>query len=298
MNDRASSAYFSSIFLHGMVVVLIVLSAYSCSPSSSSTPKIMELVAGPGDNYMATAATKLGVENGIEVNLPSVAIASAPTPPAPTPADTAPMAPAEPVPVTPAEVVPPTPKATAKPTKSTTKPPPNPILKKLNHAEVRAESAVKMHDARLEKEREKAAALAAKKAAAANYAKYMAGLQGQAVKGKAGGVKDGTSMADGAGGKALTAEQADAMAAWIALLSQRWRDGFVPPPDFDQKMLAHVSFHVSAAGTISSIHVTGSNGGPSFESAVAEALRHVTIPPPPSHKGDDYNVDFTLKDQG
>lgn len=296
MNDRASSAYFSSIFLHGMVVVLIVLAAYSCSPSSPKTPKIMELVAGPGDNYMATEATKLGVQNGIEVNLPSVAIAAAPTPPAP--AETAPVALAEPVPVTPAEVAPPTPKATAKPTKSTTKPPPNPILKKLNHQEIVAESKVKMHDLRLEKEREKAAALAAKKAAAANYAKYMAGLQGQAVRGKAGGAKEGTSMADGAGGKALTAEQQDAMAAWIALLSQRWRDGFVPPPDFDQKMLAHVSFHVSAAGTISSIHVSGSNGGPAFESAVAEALRHVTIPPPPSHKGDDYNVDFTLKDQG
>jgi TonB family protein len=300
VNDRASSAYFSSIILHGTIVVMIALLAYSCTPSSPQVPKIMELVAGPGDNYMATEATKLGAENGIELNLPAVPMASAPTPPAPdpTPAETAPMTPAEAVPVTPVEVAPPAPKAPAKTTKSTTKPPPNPMLKKVTHAEIRAESAVKMHEARLEKERQKAAALAAKKLAASNYAKYMAGQQGPMVKGKAGGVAAGTSMADGAGGKALTAEQADAMAAWIALLSQRWRDGFVPPPDFDQKMLAHVSFHVSAAGSISGIHVTGSNGGPAFESAVAEALRHVTVPPPPAKKGDDYSVDFTLKDQG
>jgi colicin import membrane protein len=295
VNDRASSAYFSSIILHGTIVVLIALLAYSCTPSSPKAPKIMELVAGPGDNYMATEATKLGAENGIEVNLPAVPIAAAPTPPAPdpTPADTAPVTPVEPV-----EVAPPTPKAPTKTTKSTTKPPPNPMAKSVNHGEIVAESRAKMLKAKQDRERKKAEAAAAKQAQASAYAKYIAGLKGQAVKGKAGGVAAGTSMADGAGGKALTAEQQDAMAAWIALLSQRWRDGFVPPPDFDQKMLAHVSFHVSASGSISSIHVTGSNGGPAFESAVAEALRHVTVPPPPSKKGDEYTVDFTLKDQG
>ena len=236
---------------------MIAFMAYSCSPVSAPAPKIMELVAGPGDNYMATAATKLGSENGIEVNLPAVPIAATPTPPAPdpTPAETAPMSPADPVPV---EVVPPTPKAASKTSKSTTKPTPNPMAKSITKGEIHAESAAKQHEMRLERERKKAAAAAAKKLAAANYAKYMAGQQGQAVKGKAGGVAAGTSMGDGAGGHALTAEQMDAMAAWIALLSQRWRDGFVPPPDFDQKMLAHVSFHVSASGSISSIHVTGS----------------------------------------
>ena len=283
VNERASPAYLSSVVLHGLVIAIILVLAFVSSQSTPDTAKVMELVAGPGDNYMGTEATKLGSETGIALNVPKTPVAITPAP-EPAPAEVAPAVPAEPMPV-------------AKPAKPVTKLPANPMLKSVTKAEIRAESKIKMHDLKVKKDQEKAAAAAKK---AETYAEFMKnqGASAVAPKGRTGGVAAGTTMADGAGGHALTAEQVDAMAAWKALLRQRWMDGFVPPADFDQKMTAQVTFRVAANGSISDIHVTGSTGGPAFETAVADALRHVTMPAVPTKRGADFSVEFSLRDQG
>jgi outer membrane biosynthesis protein TonB len=308
VNERASSAYFSSLLLHGSAIAIILLLAWVSRQSAPDPAQVMELVAGPGSNYMGTEATKLGSETGIELKIPMPAVAPAPAPlataPEPAAAEAVPLVPADPVPAPPAEVAPPAPKPVAKPTKHAVKLPANPMMKAVTKAEIRKESSIKMHDARVKAAQEKAARAAARAAAAAaasrvSYDEFTHSQGGAAApKGKAGGVAAGTSLADGAGGKALTALQLDEIAAWKALLRQRWIEGFVPPADFDQKMVANVNFHVSANGAISGIHVSGSTGGPGFEAAVADALRHVTMPAYPTRRGEDFIVPFSLRDEG
>jgi len=282
VNERASPAYLSSVVLHGLVIAIIIVLAFVSSQSTPDSAKVMELVAGPGDNYMATEATKLGSETGIALNVPATPAAVTPVA-EPTPAEVAPAVPAEPVPV-------------AKPAKPATKLPANPMLKSVTKAEIRAESKIKMHDLKVKKEQEKAAAAAKK---AESYAEFMKnqGADAATPKGKPGGVPKGTSQADGGGGHALTAEQRDALSGWRTMLQKRWMDGFVPPADFNEKMTVEVTFHVSANGTISNIHVSGSTGGPAFDEAVVEALRHVTMPVFPLRGGDDFVVPFSLRDQ-
>jgi len=60
MTDRMSSAFLTSLGLHGLVVAILFLFAYAMSQPARTPPKVFELVAGEGDNYGATAAPALG----------------------------------------------------------------------------------------------------------------------------------------------------------------------------------------------------------------------------------------------
>ncbi|HZZ58494.1 MAG TPA: energy transducer TonB [Opitutaceae bacterium] len=296
---RSHPAFLSSIALHGAIVLLIVLAGLAFSQSRPPPPQVFELVAGQGDNYMATQATALGSEVGVKFNAPP----APPAPEPPTPEAAPPAAALEPVP---AEAVPPPPKpAPLKRVKTSAAAAsgtavPN-FEKSVRWAQIKAESRIKMHELRLkraeERKRRIAERLAALAAARKSGVTYEQFLREQAARGRATGVIHGKSMEAGAGGKALTAEQQDAMVAWTELIRERWIDNFVPPTDFTESMMAHVKFYVGADGSISNIRIVRSTGNEAFGQAVIDALQRVSVPPPPSHRGDDYDIDFSLKNE-
>src|SRR5215218_1986272 len=100
MQPNSSSAFFLSATLHGVVVSMILLLTYAWQDSAKEAPKIFELVAGEGDDYMATAAPALGTE-GVKFQAKEPPT-PAPTQPDPTPVQAAPERIVEPAPVTPA----------------------------------------------------------------------------------------------------------------------------------------------------------------------------------------------------
>ncbi|OYV01699.1 MAG: cell envelope biogenesis protein TolA, partial [Verrucomicrobiales bacterium VVV1] len=102
-SDRSPAPFMLSLTLHGAVVALALFLSYAVSQKAKNAPKVFELVAGAGDNYMATEAPALGVPGGVKLELP--------TPPAPKPEPVAPAPPAavketvpEPSPITPAPI--------------------------------------------------------------------------------------------------------------------------------------------------------------------------------------------------
>src|SRR5471032_916900 len=123
MTSRSSNAYVLSAVLHSAVVAAIFLLAYMANQSVMNAPKVFELVAGSGNDYMATEAPNLGVPGGITVTIPDL---PAPSPAvAPAPLEVAPPEPAAverapaPVPAEPVHTVPvPAPRAQKVPTKT------------------------------------------------------------------------------------------------------------------------------------------------------------------------------------
>ena len=85
MTARSPSAILLSAALHGLFVAIALLFAYAVQSSVKDQPKVMELVAGEGDNYAATEAPALGVPNGIKISIPEPPAPVEPTiePPAP-----------------------------------------------------------------------------------------------------------------------------------------------------------------------------------------------------------------------
>lgn len=279
--------------------MLIVLVGFVFTANPPKAPVIFELVAGQGDNYMATEATALGSEKGVKFDVPMPA-------PAPTPPVTEPVPP-EPTPVPPApqpQSVPLKAVAPPAPTRNATKAPSRPktIAQTLQHALIVGESRVKMKDLREKREREKqekARKQALAKEQGMSYDQFLknertadAGL----ARGKPTGVVHGRSMEAGAGGHALTAQQQDALMAWAGMLKQRWRDNFVAPPDADGKATASVSFYVSGEGAIGRIRIAKSSGSASVDAAIMEALGRVHVPAPPTRKGDEYTTEFEVSE--
>ena len=105
MRQTEHNAYFTSIVLHASAVAAIVLAAYAAGFSRPKGPQILTLVvAGEGNNYMATDAPALGSPD-VTVKLPKL---PQPTPPQPQPAQEAQPEPVTQAPITPVPT--PTPK--------------------------------------------------------------------------------------------------------------------------------------------------------------------------------------------
>ena len=126
MSTRTSNAnaYIVSATLHAAVVGLIALFAFESQRTTPFPQKVMELVAGDGNNYGATVAPALGVPDGIKVTIPSAPVPIVKSTPPPEAAATPPPEAVQPAPLTPATPVPPT---TAP--KHVTKAPPKTITK-------------------------------------------------------------------------------------------------------------------------------------------------------------------------
>lgn len=307
MTATSPSAFFLSATLHAVVVALVLLFAYATGPGDQPKPKVLELVAGEGDNYMATEAPALGVPGGVQLNLPKAPepkpAPPEPTPPAPPPPEPTPPAPTPPVPA-------PTPKPTPAPvTKADSDIPnfKNDVRRKIIVADSKAKREIAKERAaekkRLDEEKKR---MTKEEFDRANKAKTTASAKTGSTKvakvdaeGIAKGVVGGSTRnkTGGAGGKALTSENTDVLAAYDRLFKDRLRHEFQPPPGLGDSLKVDIEVRSAADGTLSGARVVRSSGSREFDQAVLEAVRRVRMPARPDKKSEVVEFTFTMKEK-
>ncbi len=70
MRANSPGAFMLSLTLHGAIVAIVLFFTFAMHTQVKEQPKIFELVAGEGDNYMATEAPALGTP-GVKLNVPT-----------------------------------------------------------------------------------------------------------------------------------------------------------------------------------------------------------------------------------
>ena len=305
MTATSPSAFLLSATLHGVVVALALLFAYATSSGEKPTPKVLELVAGEGDNYMATEAPALGVPGGVQLNLPK-APEPRPAPPEPTPPAPTPPAP-EPTPPPP---TPTPPKPTPAPVTKTDSDIPNfknDVRRKIIVADSKAKREIAKERAaekkRLDEEKKR---MTKEEFDRANKAKTTASAKSGSTKvskvdaeGIAKGVVGGSTRnkVGGAGGKAMTSENTEVLAAYFRLFKDRLRQEFLPPPGLADSLKVDIEVRSAADGSLSSARVTRSSGSREFDQAVLEAIRRVRMPARPDRKSEEVEFTFTMKEK-
>ena len=277
-----------SLTLHGAIVAVVLFLTYAFHTKVKEQPKIFELVAGEGDNYMATEAPALGVP-GIKLNVPTP-----PTPvvkPAPEP-----------------EPAPPEPVIERAPEKPAVKPV---ETKAPNYTKDVLRIANKREKRLVEAERKKREA-EAKRMSKAEFDKLNknkpAPKPGKVTpkvamidaEGIAKGVVGGSisNKTGGAGGKALSRAEQSALDSYIALLLQRLRAAHEKPPGLSDLLEAEVEFRIAADGTLSGVKIVRSSGSSEFDRSVLEAFARVrSIGPTPNKKSDVWVVTFKMKEE-
>lgn len=291
-----------SATLHGVVVALLLLFSYVVNLQMDEQPKIFELVAGEGDNYMAREAPALGVPGGVKVPIPA-APEPRPAPPDPAPQELAPATP-------PPQAVPkiPTPTPTKQKETAVTD-----FKKKLQRDLIRADSKAKReikkeHEAEAKRVAEEQKRMTKEEFDKANKAKSApapAGKSGQPkvakidAEGIAKGVVGGSAAnkVGGAGGKALTSDNDDLLAGYYSLFKQRLRAEFEPPPGLSDALKATIEVRSNADGSLASWRIVKSSGSSEFDRAVLDAIRRVKMPARPDKKSELIEFDFTLRDR-
>jgi len=299
------------------VVALALLMGYVNDPSRETEPKILELVAGGGDHYMAKEAPALGVEAGLKVPLtptPEFKLAPAePVRPEPAPVQPEKVTPPTPVPVAP-EPPKPEPVAPQKKVPPTTPvDPPTPDFKKKIKQDIRvADSKAKREIAkeraaetkRVEEEKKR---MTKEEFDRANKAKTVASATTKSAtvkkidaQGIAKGVAGGSTnnKAGGAGGKALTSDNSAVVAAYDAMFKNRLRERFEPPPGLSDSLKVSVEVRSAMDGTLSGARVVKSSGSKVFDQAVLDAIKQVRMPPRPDKKGETFEFDFSMREKG
>jgi len=305
MSDRMPAAFVTSVVLHGLVVAVLLLAAYSKSFESKPATKIFELVAGEGDNFAATEAPALGSPGGIKLSVPAPPVPRPepvapevtkpepvpekpiPTPPVPTP----------PVPKPPMPVAPPVPKQ--EPVKSPTEPKPTTsktktMAEQMRWEAIRSESKIKTQIARdkaAEKKRLEQEAKVAKAAAASAPRVDVEGI----VKGVQGGST--ANKVGGAGGKALVRSDApEMMDAYFGMLRDRLLKALDKPPGLSDTLVAEAEFRIGADGSIRGAKIISPSGSAEFDRAVLEAYSRVRMPARPDGKSSVQTARFRTKD--
>jgi TonB family protein len=263
MTARSPSAFALSALLHASMAAVVLLGIYYSQRQAAKRPVIFELVAGEGNNYMATEAPALGSPDGP----PKLAIPKTAT---------APAAPATPKVVEVAEA----------PTQPATIQVPD-FAKKLKRADARAlkkvEAQIKSEQEaekkRLSKEefdRLHGKSATPKTASASTHAVNVPRIDAQGIaKGVVGGSTANTT--GGAGGKALQREEQSLVDSYLAFLSQQLHTAFdeVKPPGLSDRLEAIVKLHVLADGTLADARIIQSSGSDEFDRAVLEAIDRV-----------------------
>ena len=310
MSDRMPAAFVTSVVLHGLVVAVLLLAAYSKSFESKPATKIFELVAGEGDNFAATEAPALGSPGGIKLSVPTPPIprpepvapeATKPEPvpekPIPTPPVPTPPIPTPPVPKPPMPVAPPVPKQ--EPVKSPTEPKPTTsktktMAEQMRWEAIRSESKIKTQIARdkaAEKKRLEQEAKVAKAAAASAPRVDVEGI----VKGVQGGST--ANKVGGAGGKALVRSDApEMMDAYFGMLRDRLLKALDKPPGLSDTLVAEAEFRIGADGSIRGAKIISPSGSAEFDRAVLEAYSRVRMPARPDGKSSVQTARFRTKD--
>ena len=293
MTAQSPSAYATSVFVHAAVVALILFFAYNASQNVQKGPKILELVAGAGNNFGATEAPALGTAGGIKLRMSTPAPSPRPpTPPAPN-ADVVPVPPVKPVSTASSVTeVPPVAKAPA----SAKTPAPPDFVKTLERTEKRREARLEAQRKAREAAAERLAALQAKKAALAESK-----IEHIDAEGIAAGVVGGSAAnhTGGAGGRALTRQDGDLLDAYYSFLRSKIKENFVLPEGVSDKLQAKVEFFLAADGTISKVRILRSSGNSDFDRAVLEAFAHTRegVGRTPDGSSGTDTTEFTVREQ-
>ncbi len=309
MSDRMPAAFVTSVVLHGLVVAVLLLAAYSKSFESKPATKIFELVAGEGDNFAATEAPALGSPGGIKLSVPAPPVPRpepvapevtkpepVPEKPIPTPPVPTPPTPTPPVPKPPMPVAPSVPKQ--EPVKSPTEPKPTTsktktMAEQMRWEAIRSESKIKTQIARdkaAEKKRLEQEAKAAKAAAASAPRVDVEGI----VKGVQGGST--ANKEGGAGGKALVRSDGPVMEAYFGMLRDRLLKALDKPPGLSDTLVAEAEFRIGADGSIRGAKIISPSGSAEFDRAVLEAYSRVRMPARPDGKSSVQTARFRTKD--
>lgn len=313
MSSSNTNGFFLSTLLHASVIGVFLFFTYAVNQQIKEQPKVFELVAGEGDNYMATEAPALGVPGGLKVNIPKL-----PTPESAAPVPVAPIQPApEPVvektPITAAPPAPKTPKATAKAepkaepirdfSKDVTR-----IAKKRAarlEAKYRAEREAAERKAKEEElkkrrmtkeefDRQNRAEAAAKRSGANRNVKVVKIDADGIAKGVIGGST--ANREGGAGGTALTRAEGDAIDGYTALLAQKIKAELDERPGVGAGMVVEVDLYILSDGTLTNIRIAKSSGSADFDDAVKDALSKIKMPPRP--KGLSEHQRFPIRGVG
>jgi len=280
MSTRSTNnALLLSATLHGSVVALVLLLSLSTCQQTRIEPRVLELVAGEGNNYSATVAPALGSPDQVKLTLPPAPKVE-PTPEV--------IPPPQPVPP-PQNVVKPAPRAPVEPKVPD-------IGKQLRRKVVLADSKVKMQLAReraAEEKRAKEDADRERKAKAAAPPKFTK-IDGVGIaKGVVGGST--ANKVGGAGGKALVSDEGGPLERYFSLLKQRLQEALNRPPGLSDTLVATVEFRVEASGTLSGARVVKHSGSAEFDQAVLDAVATVgSIGARPDGKSDTVTVDFKM----
>lgn len=292
MTSTSPRAFLLSAALHAAVVVLILMFGYAANRSDRDLPKVLELVAGEGDNFAAREAPALGVEGGVKLTLP-----------APTPVKPTPLPPVEPAAVPPPPPAPPTTKATAPANDAV----PN-FKKKILYDVVRGDAKAKLQlrrerEAEKKRQAEEAKRLTKEEFDRAQRAKATATssppTKGPRIDGEgiAKGVVGGSvnNKVGGAGGKALKSDNEDVLGAYYTMFKQRVRAEFEPPPGLSDALRATISVRSNPDGSLTQVRITRSSGSRIFDTAVLEAIKRVKMPARPDSKAETFEFDFTMR---
>lgn len=288
MNDRYAGSFFLSLLLHLALAALLFVFVYWLRPKPPEETQVFEVVAGPGDDYMATEApaSEQPVDPSFQMDLPE------PLPPPPVIPEpvVVPEPVVEPEPITPPEPVPVPPKATPAPTKPTPAPPkPTPAPSKPKPTPEPAPRKT-MTKEEFDKQFGKAsnASTASKPAPAPVKPKLV----------DSGAVTQGLrNSSAGAGGTALTAQLQNQMDAYFARLLALLKKNHQKPPGLSDQLVTTVSYHVSAAGTVSQVRITRSSGNRAFDDSVLAAFASLpSLGARPDGKSGSREVNFRMRD--
>lgn len=273
MSAQSPGALGLSALLHGGVIALVLFFSLAANNVVKDEPKVLELVAGAGDNYAATEAPALGSPGGVKLQQPRIAQAA--TPPAP-------QAPAKPEP----SPIQPAPEAAPAPTKAakTAKPPrPVDLVAELKRVQMRRELNL---ERKYNKERE----AELKREAAAAKADRVAHIDAEGIRqGVLGGST--SNKTGGAGGNALTREEGSQLEAYFQMLTNRVRENAVPAENVSDKLEARVEFFLAADGSISHVHILNSSGNADFDHTAVEVVAQTqSIGPRPDGRSDTQTI--------
>ena len=267
-----------SVLIHGAAVGLVLFFSFAAGTIHDDSPKILELVAGAGDNYGATEAPALGNPGGVKLAPAPVARAE----PLPTPAPQA-----SPIQSAPLQAVP----APTKPAK------PVDLVAELKRVEARREK-------RLEDRYQKEKAAEEKRISHEEFLKEQAAAKAGRVEHiDAEGIKEGViggstkNTAGGAGGKALTREEGSELDAYFSLLKSRIKENHTPPEGVSDSLSAKLEFFVAADGGLSHVRIVRSSGNADFDRSVLEACEHThSIGPRPDGRSETVQMTFKMRE--
>jgi colicin import membrane protein len=303
------SAWMLSLALHGAVALVLGLLAYSANLASRDQPKVIELVAGPGDDISSLAAPAAGDPKSVKLAIPDQPAPAqvAPTPPAPR------VEPQPAAPIVPAPVAPPIKKEAPKVTKAppvTKEPDPakniaKDIARTVANAQRKAKQEVarerKKEQERLSKEEfDRKMAATGKKTASATPTKTQPGkFKPIDTKGIANGVIDGSSASKtGSGGKVLTREEGTLLQQYDAEFLLKLRRAFEEdrPPGLSDSLKVTVEVRSNLDGSLTNPRVLESSGSQEFDRAVLAALRRVRMGPRPVKNSETISFVFTMRE--